>query len=104
MSATRSRARVLGPTCISELNTAHFSRHGCDKGRQSAYVISAHRKSLIYLLQIEGVLCRKAGKTLRGTVHLTAHHLIFVHDNKVEEELWVSLKFEFLNDSLPVGS
>lgn len=66
-------------------------------------VATARRESLIYLLQIEGVLCRKAGKTLRGTLHLTAHHLIFDHDNKVEEELWVRLKIESLNDSLPVG-
>ena len=39
--------------------------------------------------QVEGVLCRRAGRSLRGTLHLTAYHLIITWDNAGEEETWV---------------
>lgn len=42
------------------------------------------------LPQVEGVLCTKAGHSAQGTVHLTAHHLIFNYDDNVKEEMWVS--------------
>jgi len=43
-------------------------------------------------LQVEDVLCRKSSRTASGTLHLTAHHLIFCYDDKTaeEEEMWVS--------------
>lgn len=37
------------------------------------------------------MLCSKAGSTYPGTLHLTAHHLIFAYDEAGREELWVSV-------------
>lgn len=48
------------------------------------------RTHVVLAFQVEGVLCSKAGSTSSGTVHLTAHHLIFAYDDKDKEELWVS--------------
>lgn len=42
------------------------------------------------MFQVEEVLCSKAGSTRPGTVHLTAHHLIFAYDDAENEEMWVS--------------
>lgn len=36
------------------------------------------------------MLCSKAGSIASGTVHLTAHHLIFHYDDPAKEEMWVS--------------
>jgi len=46
--------------------------------------------------QVEGVLCGKGGSTSSGTVHLTAHHLIFHYDDTSKEEMWVSLLYAAL--------
>jgi hypothetical protein len=35
-------------------------------------------------------VCTKAGRSSQGTLHLTAHHLIFHHDDQEREEMWVS--------------
>lgn len=40
-------------------------------------------------VQVERVTCTKSGSTLTGTIHLTAHHLIFQYDEDKESELWV---------------
>ncbi|KAF8643804.1 hypothetical protein AX16_008822 [Volvariella volvacea WC 439] len=42
----------------------------------------------IRVSKVENVSCTKAGKTSGGTVHLTAHHLIFRYDGSAEE-MWV---------------
>ncbi|KAL0946768.1 hypothetical protein HGRIS_012943 [Hohenbuehelia grisea] len=39
--------------------------------------------------KVEGVACTKAGTTSLGTLHLTAHHLIFKYDDTKLEEMWV---------------
>lgn len=49
------------------------------------------RDRLICKCQVEGVLCSKAGLTQPGTLHLTAHHLIFAYDETGKEEMWVSV-------------
>ena len=41
-------------------------------------------------LQVEQVLFAKSGSTSRGTIHLTAHHIIFRYDDEDEKEMWVS--------------
>lgn len=41
-------------------------------------------------MQVEGVTCTKNATTLLGTIHLTAHHLIFRYDDATEKEMWAS--------------
>ncbi|KIK59568.1 hypothetical protein GYMLUDRAFT_201729 [Collybiopsis luxurians FD-317 M1] len=43
----------------------------------------------IRVSKVEHVLCTKNGSTLSGTIHLTAHHLIFRYDGGKENEMWV---------------
>lgn len=44
------------------------------------------------LLQVEQVLFSKGALVSHGTLHLTAHHIIFRYDEPVsdETEMWVS--------------
>jgi myotubularin-related protein 6/7/8 len=39
---------------------------------------------------VEQVLFAKSGSISKGTVHLTAHHIIFRYDDAEEKEMWVS--------------
>lgn len=41
-------------------------------------------------LQVEQVLFTKSGSIWRGTIHLTAHHIIFRYNDEDEKEMWVS--------------
>jgi hypothetical protein len=41
-------------------------------------------------LQVEQVLFAKSGSISSGTIHLTAHHIIFCYDDEKEKEMWVS--------------
>jgi myotubularin-related protein 6/7/8 len=41
-------------------------------------------------MQVDNVVCTKQAVSSLGTLHLTAHHLIFRYDNDNEEEMWVS--------------
>ena len=40
--------------------------------------------------QVEQVQIAKGGTISMGTVHLTAHHIIFHYDAAGEKEMWVS--------------
>ncbi|KAG9318574.1 phosphatases II [Chiua virens] len=40
--------------------------------------------------QVEKVLCGKSGSVQYGSLHLTAHHLIFRYEDKDKEEMWAS--------------
>jgi myotubularin-related protein 6/7/8 len=48
------------------------------------------RISLYDAPKVEDVGWMKGGITSKGTVHLTAHHLIFRFDDAQQEEIWVS--------------
>ncbi|KAE9394118.1 phosphatases II, partial [Gymnopus androsaceus JB14] len=50
---------------------------------------------------VEHVLCTKNGSTLAGTIHLTAHHLIFRYDDGKEKEMWVPYPLISLVTRLP---
>lgn len=52
--------------------------------------IAAMRVSLYDAPKVEDVGWMKGGITSKGTVHLTAHHLIFRFDDAQQEEIWVS--------------
>ncbi|KAJ7510118.1 protein-tyrosine phosphatase-like protein [Mycena galericulata] len=52
-------------------------------------------------MQVEKVSCTKNGSTLLGTIHLTAHHLIFRYDNGKEQEMWVPYPLISLVTRLP---
>ncbi len=41
--------------------------------------------------QVQNVLFTKAGTSSSGTLHLTAHHIIFRYDFVEEKEMWVSV-------------
>ena len=43
------------------------------------------------LCQVENVLFTKSGTASNGTLHLTAHHIIFRYDLAEEKEMWVSV-------------
>lgn len=45
--------------------------------------------SLTSVFQVDNVILDDAGKRYEGTLHLTAHHLIFTGDDV--EEVWVSI-------------
>ncbi|KAF7311507.1 Protein phosphatase [Mycena kentingensis (nom. inval.)] len=52
-------------------------------------------------LQVAGVSCSRNSSNLPGTVHLTAHHLIFRYDADKEKELWVPYPLISLVTRLP---
>ncbi|KZS99640.1 uncharacterized protein LAESUDRAFT_107245, partial [Laetiporus sulphureus 93-53] len=57
----------------------------------------------IRVARVEGVLCCKAGTTALGTVHLTAHHLIFHYDDDpTREEMWIPYPLISLVTRLPL--
>ncbi|KAI0934675.1 hypothetical protein AcV5_006441 [Taiwanofungus camphoratus] len=56
----------------------------------------------IRVAKVQGVLCSKAGSTLSGTLHLTAHHLIFHYDDEAREEMWVPYPLISLVTRLPL--
>ncbi|PFH54167.1 hypothetical protein AMATHDRAFT_72690 [Amanita thiersii Skay4041] len=54
----------------------------------------------IRVSKVEGVACLKSGSTSIGTIHLTAHHLIF-RVNDAQEEMWVPYPLISLVNRLP---
>lgn len=56
----------------------------------------------IKVAKVEGVLCSKAGSIASGTVHLTAHHLIFHYDDPAKEEMWIPYPLISLVTRLPL--
>ncbi|KAL4266195.1 protein-tyrosine phosphatase family protein [Pleurotus pulmonarius] len=55
----------------------------------------------IRVSKVEHVSCTKSGTTLLGTVHLTAHHLIFRYNDQTVEEMWVPYPLISLVTRLP---
>ncbi|XP_006457859.1 hypothetical protein AGABI2DRAFT_215827 [Agaricus bisporus var. bisporus H97] len=51
--------------------------------------------------KVEHVTINKSGITSRGTLHLTAHHLIFRYDDDKLEEMWVTYPLISLVNRLP---
>ncbi|KAF8211986.1 protein-tyrosine phosphatase-like protein [Mycena galopus ATCC 62051] len=55
----------------------------------------------IRVSKVEDVSCTKNATTLVGTIHLTAHHLIFRYDDASEKEMWVPYPLISLVTRLP---
>ncbi|KAJ6597155.1 protein-tyrosine phosphatase-like protein [Mycena vulgaris] len=55
----------------------------------------------IRVSKVEKVTCTKNGASLLGTIHLTAHHLIFRYDDGKEKEMWVPYPLISLVTRLP---
>ncbi|EKM55086.1 uncharacterized protein PHACADRAFT_208612 [Phanerochaete carnosa HHB-10118-sp] len=55
----------------------------------------------IRVAKVEEVLCSKSGATQSGTIHLTAHHLIFAYDEIGKEEMWVPYPLIALVNRMP---
>ncbi|KAF5386999.1 hypothetical protein D9615_001576 [Tricholomella constricta] len=55
----------------------------------------------IRVSKVERVACTKSGTTRLGTIHLTAHHLIFRYDGEAEKEMWVPYPIISLVSCLP---
>ncbi|KAJ7905782.1 protein-tyrosine phosphatase-like protein [Mycena olivaceomarginata] len=55
----------------------------------------------IRVSKVENVSCTKNATTLVGTIHLTAHHLIFRYDDEAEKEMWVPYPLISLVTRLP---
>ncbi|KAG7092604.1 hypothetical protein E1B28_008947 [Marasmius oreades] len=55
----------------------------------------------IRISKVEDVLCTKAGAALKGTIHLTTHHLIFRYDDNKEKEMWTPYPLISLVNRLP---
>ncbi|KAI9467409.1 phosphatases II [Lactarius psammicola] len=51
---------------------------------------SARAMDAIRIPKVSNVLCSKSGRTLPGTLHLTAHHLIFSYVDDSQSEMWVA--------------
>ncbi|KIJ69078.1 hypothetical protein HYDPIDRAFT_36171 [Hydnomerulius pinastri MD-312] len=55
----------------------------------------------IRVSKVEKVLCGKSGSAQYGSLHLTAHHLIFRYDDAEKEEMWVPYPLISLVMQLP---
>ncbi|KAH9989946.1 protein-tyrosine phosphatase-like protein [Russula vinacea] len=55
----------------------------------------------IRIPKVPNVLCSKAGRTSSGTLHLTAHHLIFSYTDVSQSEMWVAYPLINLVTRLP---
>ncbi|KAF8470480.1 phosphatases II [Russula ochroleuca] len=55
----------------------------------------------IRIPKVPNVLCSKSGKTSSGTLHLTAHHLIFSYTDVSQSEMWVPYPLINLVTRLP---
>ncbi|KAI0045386.1 phosphatases II, partial [Auriscalpium vulgare] len=55
----------------------------------------------IRISKVLNVLCSRSGKSSLGTLHLTAHHLIFSYQDGGEEEMWVPYPLINLVTRLP---
>ncbi|KAH7926664.1 phosphatases II [Leucogyrophana mollusca] len=55
----------------------------------------------IRVTKVENVLCGKSGSAQYGSLHLTAHHLIFRYDDAQKEEMWVPYPLISLVMQLP---
>lgn len=53
---------------------------------------STQRSPFLNRLQVDKVLCGKSGSAHYGSLHLTAHHLIFRYEETDKEEMWVGLE------------
>ncbi|KDR73599.1 hypothetical protein GALMADRAFT_251342 [Galerina marginata CBS 339.88] len=55
----------------------------------------------IRVSKVEQVVFTKAGSISKGTVHLTAHHIIFRYDDAEEKEMWMPYPLISLVNRLP---
>ncbi|KAH9989088.1 protein-tyrosine phosphatase-like protein [Russula compacta] len=55
----------------------------------------------IRIPKVSNVLCGKSGRASPGTLHLTAHHLIFSYADDTQPELWVAYPLINLVTGLP---
>ncbi|KAH9956604.1 protein-tyrosine phosphatase-like protein [Russula dissimulans] len=55
----------------------------------------------IRISKVSNVLCSKSGGTSSGTLHLTAHHLIFSYTDVSQSEIWVAYPLISLVTRLP---
>ncbi|KAI0310647.1 protein-tyrosine phosphatase-like protein [Amylostereum chailletii] len=55
----------------------------------------------IRISKVPNISLSRSGKTLRGTLHLTAHHLIFSYDDGDQPEMWVPYPLINLVTRLP---
>ncbi|KAF8489799.1 protein-tyrosine phosphatase-like protein [Russula emetica] len=55
----------------------------------------------IRIPKVSNVLCSKSGRTSPGTLHLTAHHLIFSYADVSQSEMWVAYPLINLVSRLP---
>lgn len=69
------------PTTVTRTTT--WTRYECPR----CVDLLAYSPILI-MQQVDSVACTKGGETNAGSLHLTAHHLIFRRDQG--EEMWVS--------------
>ncbi|THH16496.1 hypothetical protein EW146_g4156 [Bondarzewia mesenterica] len=53
------------------------------------------------ITKVENILCTKPSKAYSGTLHLTAHHLIFSSNDGVESEMWIPYPLIALVTRLP---
>ncbi|KAF8163566.1 protein phosphatase [Crassisporium funariophilum] len=55
----------------------------------------------IWVSKVEQVLFTKSGTVSKGTIHLTAHHIIFRYDEAEEKEMWMPYPLISLVNRLP---
>ncbi|KAF8511020.1 protein phosphatase [Hysterangium stoloniferum] len=55
----------------------------------------------IRVAKVSGVICSKPASTTTGTLHLTAHHIIYNTDGAVDSEMWVPYPLISLVTRLP---
>jgi len=97
-----ARVRALEPclhyltidplACPSRLGPTHHSPFSMDAirvSRVSFFFLSSCRISQHLQFKVPGVSLHKGSRTATGTVHLTAHHLIFSYDGSSNQEMWV---------------
>ncbi|KAH9980851.1 protein-tyrosine phosphatase-like protein [Lactifluus volemus] len=77
-----------------------------DKQRRRPHSSRARRRATITMdairiPKVSNVLCSKSGRTEPGTLHLTAHHLIFSYTDASQNEMWVAYPLINLVTRLP---
>ncbi|KAN0103897.1 Protein-tyrosine phosphatase-like protein [Russula decolorans] len=78
----------------------HGTQHSPHK-RRALSTGSNLEMDAIRIPKVPNVLCSKSGRTSPGTLHLTAHHLIFSYADVSQSEMWIGYPLINLVSRLP---
>jgi len=89
-------SQTLPPFTAARASSLH-SPNGLYSNIQGILLNTIIPNVLICTPKVSNVLCSKSGGTSSGTLHLTAHHLIFSYTDFSQSEMWASPVLYFYN-------